>query len=146
MRRSVAVLLCTAALVAACGDDDDDGDATATTAGDAPVFRVDRFIVPPQALSAFMQRVQRVDRILAGLPGCRQNLVLTREGEDGHFSVVTLVEWAGVRTMNAAKLQMLQKYAEEGFDPAAFMAKLGGRAPVSWLQPQSGATAGPAAT
>ncbi len=36
MRRSLAVLLCTAALVAACGDDDDGGGATATTAGDAP--------------------------------------------------------------------------------------------------------------
>jgi heme-degrading monooxygenase HmoA len=94
----------------------------------SPVFRVDRFAVPAQARFAFMEQVQRVDQALSTLPGCRQNLVLTQAGGSGELDVVTLVEWASAKAMAAAKAFMQGKYAEEGFDPQAFMQRLGVRA------------------
>jgi heme-degrading monooxygenase HmoA len=91
-------------------------------------FRVDKFVVPAHALPAFMERVHRIQRMLDGVPGCRQNLVLTQTGGTGEFNVVTVVEWANAQAMDAAKAIVRKKYAEEGFDPASFMQRLGVRA------------------
>ncbi|WP_066702733.1 antibiotic biosynthesis monooxygenase [Curvibacter delicatus] len=94
----------------------------------APVFRVDKFVVPADALPAFIEQVRRTQQALGVLPGCRQNLVLTQTGGPGEFNVVTLVEWANTQAIAAATAAMQQKYAEEGFDPSAFMRGLGVRA------------------
>ncbi len=99
-----------------------------STSRTGPVFRVDRFAVPAQARSAFMDQVHRVDQVLGTLPGCRQNLVLTQPGSSGELHVVTLVEWADAESMTAAKAFMQGKYAQAGFDPQAFMQALGVRA------------------
>mgnify|MGYP001613216881 CR=1 FL=1 len=88
--------------------------------------------MPAGALPAFMERVHRIQRILDGVPGCRQNLVLTQTGGTSEFNVVTLVEWASVQAMDAAKTVVQKKYAEEGFDPASFMQRLGVRADM-WV-------------
>ena len=101
--------------------------STSSTAG-ASVFRVDRFVVPQAALPTFMEQVQRVDRMLGSQPGCLQSLVLTQAGEAGEFNVLTLVEWADAQAVAAAKAVMQEKYAQEGFDPSAFMRQLGVRA------------------
>jgi hypothetical protein len=42
--------------------------------------------------------------------------------------LVTFVEWASAEAMAAARAFMQGKYAEEGFDPQAFMQRLGVRA------------------
>lgn len=105
-----------------------------SVAPSAPVFRVDRFIVPSDALPAFMARVHQVDRMLGALPGCRQNLVLTRT-DGGESEVVTLVEWANTDTLLAAKALMQRSYADEGFDPAAFMQQLGVRGDLGLYAP-----------
>jgi len=89
-------------------------------------FRVDKFVVPADALSAFLERAHRIDGMLATQPGCRQNLVLVQAG-DAESKVVTIVEWASVQSMLNAKALVQKTYAEEGFDPAAFMQGLGVR-------------------
>lgn len=93
------------------------------------VYRVDKFVVPPAALEGFLQQVQRVDAELGALPGCAQNLVLIQQAEVGEdFQIVTLVEWASAQALRDAKALMQQRYAAQGFDPAAFMQQLGVRA------------------
>ncbi|HEX3140086.1 MAG TPA: antibiotic biosynthesis monooxygenase [Rhizobacter sp.] len=101
----------------------------------AAVFRIDRFEVPAQALPAFMERVRFVDQRLAGLPGCRQNLVLQQPGSGAETRVITLVEWASAQAMEAAKAVMQKEYAAEGFDPPAFMRQLGVRADMGSYSP-----------
>lgn len=91
----------------------------------ASIFRIDRFVVPAEALAAFMERLRFTQQTLDTVPGCRQNLVLTQEGSPGGCNVITLVEWSNAEAITAAKATMQAKYAEEGFDPAAFMGKLG---------------------
>ncbi|HSV60955.1 MAG TPA: antibiotic biosynthesis monooxygenase [Variovorax sp.] len=101
-----------------------------------PVFRVDKFAVPAAALSAFLARVKWVDRVLAEMPGCRQNLVLTQAGEaSSEFNVTTIVEWESAEAMSAAKARVRWRYAEEGFDPAAFMRRVGVRADLGEYGP-----------
>jgi len=93
-----------------------------------PVYRIDRFNVPAQAMPAFMERVRYTQQALDGLPGCRQNLVLTQPDLAGEFNVMTIVEWSDEQSLSAAKAMMQQRYAQERFDPAAFMHGLGVRA------------------
>lgn len=99
-----------------------------STHSPAPVFRIDKFAVPADALPAFLEQVHRVRQTLEALPGCQQNLVLTQTGGPGEFNVVTLVEWVNPQAIVAATAAMQKKYAAEGFDPSAFMQTLGVRA------------------
>jgi hypothetical protein len=101
--------------------------AVPSTNPNPSVFRIDKFVVPPAAMSAFMARVFRIQRLLGALPGCKQNLVLTQTGGPGEFNVVTLVEWASAQAMSDAKSSIDAQYAGEGFDPASFMTSLGVR-------------------
>jgi heme-degrading monooxygenase HmoA len=103
-------------------------ESSSARAATAAVFRVDWFAVPAEALPTFMERVRRVDQRLAALPGCQRNLVLVHPGDGAESRVITLVEWADPQALAAAKAVMQKEYAEEGFDPPAFMRQLGVRA------------------
>ena len=96
-----------------------------------PVFRLDHFAVPTAAMPAFVERLRYTQQALDGMPGCKQNLVLTRIGASGEYDIATLVEWESADAVAAAKAAMQQRYAEEGFDPAAFMRGLGIRADMA---------------
>jgi heme-degrading monooxygenase HmoA len=100
-----------------------------------PVFRIDRFIVPESAVEAFMRRVQRIQSLIDPLPGCRQNLVLTQARDAGTLRVLTVVEWETTAAMDAARAYVQQQYAQEGFDPPAFMRQLGVEADLGLYQP-----------
>jgi len=91
----------------------------------APVYRIDRFNVPAHAFPAFMARLRLTQQLLDKLPGCRQNLVLTQPDLAGEFNLMTVVEWSNESHMAAAKAAMQARYAQERFDPAAFMHELG---------------------
>ncbi len=95
---------------------------------DASIFRIDRFVVPAEALPDFMKRLRFTQKTLDALPGCKQNLVLEQEGKAGEFNIITLVEWSDAEAITAAIATMHAKYVDEGFDPAAFMQKLSVRA------------------
>jgi hypothetical protein len=92
------------------------------------VFRVDKFAVPAAALPAFMEQLRRVQATLGTIAGCAQNLVLTQIEGTGEFNVVTMVEWTSAQAASAARGIMQKKYVEEGFDPVAFLQRLGVRA------------------
>jgi len=91
----------------------------------SPVYRIDRFNVAAHALSTFMERLRLTQHLLDQLPGCRQNLVLTQPDLAGEFNLMTVVEWSSEAHMAAAKAAMQARYAQEGFDPGAFMQELG---------------------
>lgn len=99
---------------------------------DGPVFRADSFSVPLAVLDDFMAQVQRVDRQLSALPGCRQHLVLMQldvaVAARDCIQVMTLVEWADAQALEAAKAHLQQQHARAGFSPEAFMKALGVRA------------------
>jgi hypothetical protein len=99
------------------------------------VFRVDRFAVPAAAMPAFTRALHHIQQILGTQPGCRQNLVLTREGGPGEFNVVTLVEWAGTDELAAARVAVQAQYAKEGFNPATLMRELGVSADMGVYSP-----------
>lgn len=101
----------------------------------APVFRLDHFAVPAAAMPAFVERLRYTQQALDGMPGCRQNLVLSRVGAGGEYDIATLVEWESAEAVAAAKAAMQQRYAAAGFDPAEFMRALGIRADMASYVP-----------
>ena len=103
--------------------------ASSVTAS-ASVFRVDTFVVPADALPTFIEQVRRIQQMLSSVPGRQQNLVLTQTEGSREFNVMTLVGWVSTEAMVAAKAVMQGRYAEEGFDPPAFMQRLGVRANI----------------
>ena len=102
------------------------------------IYRIDKFVVPPAAMSAFLARARKVQGMLGALPGCGQNLVLTQTGGPGEFNVVTIVEWADERALANAKSLMQAHYAQEGFDADTFMKQLGVRADLAVYSPAGG--------
>jgi hypothetical protein len=101
--------------------------ATASVSTSTSVFRVDKFVVPSQSISVFVERIQHVQRMLGALPGCLQKRVLTQTGDSSEFDVVTVVEWASADAVAAAQVVMQKQLASEGFDIQAFRKKLGVR-------------------
>lgn len=90
------------------------------------IYKIDRFIVPPDAVAVFQERLHEIQRKLDGRPGCIQNLVLsglTLENKSREF--VTIVEWASRDDFAAAFAEVRKQYADEDFDPQAFMKQLG---------------------
>ena len=100
------------------------------------VFRIDRFSVPPAAAPAFMARLRRIHGWLDRQAGCLQNLVLVASEPSAEFNVLTLVEWEDAQAFALARTAVQARYAQEDFDPAAFMRALGVRADLgSYLRP-----------
>lgn len=112
----------------------------------ATVHRIDKFVVPATVLPAFVGQMQRIQRILRTLPGCLGQKVLTQTGGSGEFNVLTVVEWEDADAVSAAQAFVQQKFAEEGFDPAAFVKANGIRADLGFYSVAREATDGLRAT
>jgi len=104
-----------------------DSSSPASTSASTSVFRIDKFVVPSQSISAFVERIHQVQRMLGEQPGCLQKHVLTQTGDSSEFDVVTVVEWANADAVAAAQAAMQKRLASEGFDIQAFRKKLGVR-------------------
>lgn len=88
------------------------------------VFRIDKFMVPADALSAFIEKMTQIQSTLRTLPGCLRVLTLKQTGGAGEFNVVTFVEWANAGAVRNATSTMQKKFADDGFDPALFTKSL----------------------
>jgi quinol monooxygenase YgiN len=100
--------------------------------GPAPVFRIDKFVVPAEVRPAFIAQMQRVQHRLRSLPGCLRAHVLNQTGGTGEFNVVTVVEWASEQAVASAAVLVKARFAQEGFDPVAFTKNAGVRSDLGF--------------
>lgn len=98
----------------------------------ATVFRVDKFVVPTDALSVFLEKMRSIQRTLRTLPGCRRAMTLNQTGNTGAFNVVTYVEWANAEAVSAAGAAMQRVFESQGFNPASFAQGLGVKADLGF--------------
>lgn len=89
------------------------------------IFRIDKFAVPIKAEQEFLLRVFDTHRIIAGLDGHRQNLVLKQVSGPGRFNYVTAVEWACPEAFERAKALVSRRHAEIGLRPQELVERLG---------------------
>ena len=98
------------------------------------VYRVDKFVVPPQARDEFIGKVRSIHELLRTMPGFLQDFVLEQSGGPGEFNFVTLVEWQGPEFVEPAKAVVMAEHRKTGFNPQELFARLGIRADIANYQ------------
>lgn len=98
------------------------------------VYRVDKFVVPPQVREEFIGKVRSTHELLRTMPGFLQDLVLEQSGGPGEFNFVTLVEWQSAEFVEAAKAVVMAEHRKSGFNPQELFARLGIRADIANYQ------------
>ncbi|TAL56701.1 MAG: antibiotic biosynthesis monooxygenase [Pandoraea sp.] len=97
-----------------------------------PVFRIDKFVVPAEALPEVVAQIKRVHAVLDGMPGCLRHRVLSQTGGSGEFNVINYIEWADADAIAAAIPMVRQLFEREGFDPTEFVKRFGVRADMGF--------------
>jgi quinol monooxygenase YgiN len=92
----------------------------------SPVFRIDRFRVPPERCNEFVARLRLTHATLGKMDGCLQNHILEEELRGpGAVHLLTVVQWRDERAFEQARQAMQASYREAGFDPQAFLQAAG---------------------
>lgn len=88
-------------------------------------FRVDKFVVPPDAREQFWANARRTHAVLREQPGFLDDALLEQVSGQGRFTIVTIVRWASGEDLTAAGSAVAEAHRAVGFDPAAFFAEAG---------------------
>lgn len=86
-----------------------------------PLYRIDRFSLPPTAREGILQIINATHAVLKTQTGFRRDLIAQRRDPDGTMHLVTLVEWEAAENLPAAGNAVARRHAELGFDRAAFL-------------------------
>jgi heme-degrading monooxygenase HmoA len=105
------------------------------TSQPAPVYRVDKFVVPAAGRDEFLGRVAETHALLRAQPGFVRDLILEQRGGPGEFNVVTLVEWASAEALPPVVAAVTAEHRRVGFDREATLARLGVRADLGTYGP-----------
>jgi heme-degrading monooxygenase HmoA len=88
-------------------------------------FRVDRFTVPEAARDEFLAQIAETHRMLRTLTGFVRDAILEKPAGPGEIVILTIAEWDSTDAIANARKAMQDHYAESGFEPQEFMARLG---------------------
>lgn len=91
----------------------------------APLYRVDKFIVPAAGRDEFLGRVRDTHAVLRQQEGFLQDMILEQSSGPGAFNIVTLVEWASADVVARVSEAVAKHHAEIGFDRQETIARLG---------------------
>lgn len=89
------------------------------------VYRIDKFAVPVAAREEFLAQIDQTKVFLDTQAGCLQNLVLEVQSGSDRFNFLTVVEWDSAAAFEKAKAAMGAVRRVSGFDPQAFLERLG---------------------
>lgn len=90
-----------------------------------PLYRVDKFIVPPDARDEFLARVHDTHAVLRRQEGFVRDMILEQQSGPGAFNIVTVVEWTNADVVGRVSEAVARHHAEIGFDRNETMARLG---------------------
>jgi heme-degrading monooxygenase HmoA len=99
------------------------------------VYRIDRFIVPDEALDEFVAGFPRTRDLLRQQRGFEYDLALRGERTGGTTRILTLVAWADDDAFAAARETMAAAHEEIGFTPTDTFARLGIDADLGVYEP-----------
>jgi heme-degrading monooxygenase HmoA len=97
----------------------------------SPFFRVDKFIVPGAARTAFIQAVDDTEAVMRDQPGFVAHSLLEQVGGPGEFNFVTVAEWESEAYIPAAAAAIARNHAMRCFDRNLFFAAHGIRADIA---------------
>lgn len=100
------------------------------TSDTASRYRIDKFVVPGQAMAEFSRAVLATHAVLRRQPGFVRDLVLDQVSGPGDFNVVTFVEWADAEALAAAVEAVRAFHRSAGFDGRSLAERLGVRGDI----------------
>lgn len=89
------------------------------------VYRVDKFVVPEQALEEFWSLVRRTHVVLREQPGFLHDVLLEQHSGPGRFNTVTIVKWSSVDDLATARTAVEQAHRDADFRPVEFFERTG---------------------
>lgn len=89
------------------------------------IYRVDKFVVPEEALEEFWTNVRRTHAVLRDQPGFLNDVLLEKKSGSGRFNVVTIVQWSSTDDLAAARTAVEQAHRAANFRPDKFFDSAG---------------------
>ncbi|REF38315.1 antibiotic biosynthesis monooxygenase family protein [Thermasporomyces composti] len=91
----------------------------------APVYRVDRFVVPADARDEFWKNVRRTHEVLRRQPGFVEDALLENRLDEDRYDIVTIARWASADDLANAKAAVERSHQEAQFSPPEFFRRAG---------------------
>ena len=107
---------------------------TSHSFGESSVYRVDKFIVPEDALAEFLLRVRETQTFLRQQPGFIGAVILQQSEGPGKFNVVTFVEWHSEAEVADVRAAVAAFHRERGFEPQELLTRLGITADIGFYR------------
>jgi heme-degrading monooxygenase HmoA len=98
------------------------------------IYRVDKFVVPSQALNEFVTKVQETPQALRTVEGFVQDFILEQVDGSGEFNVVTIVIWESAKSLEKAKQAVKAKHEAMNLNPREMYVRLGIKADIATYQ------------
>lgn len=95
------------------------------------IYRIDKYVVPPQAVAEFVGKTRKTHDLLRALPGFVQDLVLEQSAGPGEFNFVTIVEWESLESIEKARTAVTAMHKKMRFNPRRMFARLGIKADLA---------------
>lgn len=93
----------------------------------APVFRINKFQVPPEARHQFMEMIRDTFSILRRQQGFVRDMLMEQVAGNGLFNFVTIVEFADAAFAPAVAAAVAAEDARRGINREEVMALMGVR-------------------
>src|SRR5262245_46503751 len=85
---------------------------------------IDRFVVPHESRSSFLETSRTIQDILKRLPGFVEGFVYEKREGDGPYSILTTAVWQDDEAFEAAKKAVARELQALGLNPAERMRAL----------------------
>jgi heme-degrading monooxygenase HmoA len=100
----------------------------------APVYRVDKFIVPASARDEFLSIAARTSALLHKQPGFVREHILEQISGPGQFNIVTFVEWSSAELLEPVRAAVAQLHAENHFNVQEYLDRTGIQADIAYYK------------
>ena len=88
------------------------------------IVLIDKFIVPEESKSAFLEATRKAQRFLKTLPGFVEGFVYEKTEGESRYNVMTTAVWESEEAFANAKKAAAAEFQKLGFDPQELMKKL----------------------
>lgn len=85
---------------------------------------IDKFIVPEESKSAFLEEVRKSANFLKTLPGFIEGFFYEKTDGDSPHNVMTTAVWANEEAFTNARRSATEEFQKRGFHPQEIMKRL----------------------
>ncbi|MGK9050765.1 antibiotic biosynthesis monooxygenase [Neorhizobium petrolearium] len=101
----------------------------------APVVRVNRFSIPPEARDEFMKLIQRTHEVIRAQPGFLDDMILEQNAGTETFNVITILQLEGEHVLQPIIAAVARSDEAAGIDRQALSRSLGVESSVGFYSP-----------